>query len=276
MDAMSSGTAARAEFRRRALHATPQRNDMQARVTEIATDTYRISTFHPDYGIQFNQFLVRDREPFLMHTGFKKMFASTLDGVRSIIDPAEQRWIGFSHFEPDECGALNDWLRIAPRAQALSSIVGSMVMLNDFADRPPRALADDEVVTIGRHRLRFLSTPHVPHGWDAGLFFEEAEETLFCSDLFFQPGDPEALVESDVVGIAREAIRGNRTSPLANDMPYTASTRGTLERLAALNPKTLAAMHGSTFRGDGRSATLELADAIDELLGPRATRGKHA
>jgi flavorubredoxin len=249
---------------------------MQARVTEIATDTYRISTFHPDYGIQFNQFLVRDREPFLMHTGFKKMFAGTLEAVRSLIDPAELRWIGFSHFEPDECGALNDWLRIAPRAQALSSVVGSMVMLNDFADRPSRALADGEVVTIGRHRLRFLSTPHVPHGWDAGLFFEEAEETLLCSDLFFQPGDPEPLVESDVVGISREAIRGNRASPLANDMPYTASTRGTLERLAALNPRTLATMHGSTFRGDGRSATLELADAIDELLGPRAARGKHA
>jgi flavorubredoxin len=258
------------------LIAINERFDMQARVTEIAADTYRISAFHPDYGIQFNQFLVRDREPFLMHTGFKKAFAGTLEAVRSLIDPSELRWIGYSHFEPDECGALNEWLRVAPRAQALCSTVGAIVMLGDFADRAPRALADGEVVAIGRHRLRFLSTPHLPHGWDAGLFFEEAEETLLCSDLFFQPGDPEPLVESDVVGAAREAVRGNRTSPLANDMPYTASTRATLERLAALKPKTLAAMHGSTYRGDGRGALLELADAIDELLGPGATRRKHA
>ncbi|MDQ6651928.1 MAG: MBL fold metallo-hydrolase, partial [Acidobacteriota bacterium] len=133
---------------------------MESKVTEIAADVFRISTFHPDYGIQFNQFLVRDDEPFLMHTGFKKMFALTLEGVASIIDPTKLRWIGFSHFESDECGALNEWFSVAPQAEAVCSVVGAMVTVNDFADRPARALTDEEVLEIGRHRLRFLATPH--------------------------------------------------------------------------------------------------------------------
>jgi flavorubredoxin len=182
---------------------------MESKVTEIAPDTYRISTFHPDYAIQFNQFLINDDEPFLMHTGFKRMFQTTLAGVSSIIDPAKLRWIGFSHFESDECGALNEFLGVAPRAQAVCSVVGAMVMVNDFADRAPRPLADNEVLQTGRHRLQFLATPHVPHCWDAGLFFDKAERTLLCSDLFFQPGDPEPVIESDIVGRARDAINGS-------------------------------------------------------------------
>ena len=240
---------------------------MQANVTEIAPDTFRISTFHPDFGIQFNQFLIRDDEPFLMHTGFKKMFQTTLAGVRSVIDPARLRWIGFSHFESDECGALNEWLAIAPQAQTLCSVVGAMVTVNDFADRAPRPLSDDEVVPIGRHRLRFLATPQVPHGWDAGLFYDETAQTLLCSDLFFQPGDPPALSESDIVEASTAAIRGNLTGPLAKDMPYTPYTDATMRRLAALKPRTLATMHGSSFRGDGEKAIVELGAAIRELLG---------
>jgi flavorubredoxin len=239
---------------------------MQSNVTEIAPDIYRISTFHPDYGIQFNQFLIKDEEPFLMHTGFKKMFPITLEAVRSIIDPTKLRWIGFSHFEPDECGALNEWLEIAPQAQALGSFVGAMVMLNDFSDRAPRVLSDGEVLSLGRHRLRFLSTPQVPHGWDAGLYFDETTRTLLCSDLFFQPGDPDPLTESDLVGQAKEAIRGGLTGPMAKDMPYTPYTDSTLRRLAALAPTTLATMHGSSFRGDGQKALLDLATALKELL----------
>ncbi len=239
---------------------------MQSAVTEIGPDTYRISTFHPDYGIQFNQFLIKDEEPFLMHTGFKKMFQTTLAAVGSIIVPSTLRWIGFSHFEPDECGALNEWLEIAPHAQALCSFVGAMVMVNDFADRAPRPLADGEVLQTGRHRLRFLSTPHVPHGWDAGLFFDEVEQTLFCSDLFFHPGDPEPMIGSEIVGRAREAIQSGLTGPLAKDMPYTPYTDSTLQRLAALGPRTLAVMHGSSFRGDGRKAIVELAAVVKDLL----------
>lgn len=240
---------------------------MKSNVIEIAPDVYRISTFHPDYGIQFNQFLIKDEEPFIMHTGFKKMFPITLEAVSSVIDPAKLRWIGFSHFESDECGALNEWLNIAPNAQAVCSFVGTMVMVNDFADRPARPLNDGEVLEIGRHRLRFLATPHVPHCWDAGLFFEENEKTLLCSDLFFQPGDPEPLTESDVVERAKAAIIEGLSTPLANDMPYTPYTDSTLRRLADLEPQTLAVMHGSSFRGDGRAAILELAGVIKDAIG---------
>jgi flavorubredoxin len=239
----------------------------RATVTEIAPATYRISSFHPGYQIQFNQFLIADDEPFLMHTGFRKAFETTREGVASVIDPAKLRWIGYSHFEPDECGALNEWLATAPAAQAVCSFVSSVVMLDDFADRPPRALADGEVLPIGRHRVRFLATPHVPHCWDAGLFFDETERTLLCSDLFFQPGDPPPLAADGIVEPARAAIAGGLTSPLANDMPYTPYTRATLDRLAALEPRTLAAMHGSSFRGDGGAAVRALASAIDDLLG---------
>jgi flavorubredoxin len=240
---------------------------MQCKVTEIAPDTYRLSTFHPDYGIQFNQILIKDDEPFLMHTGFKRMFQTTLAGVKSITDPSKLRWVGFSHFESDECGALNEWLRVAPRAQAICSFVGAKVSVDDFADRAPRPLADGEVLNLGRHRLQFLSSPHVPHGWDAGLFFDETERTLLCSDLFFQPGDPEPLIESGIVERARDAIRGGLNSPLGKDMPYTSYTDSSLQRLAGLEPTTLATMHGSSFRGHGGRAILELAGIIRDLLG---------
>jgi flavorubredoxin len=240
---------------------------MKTMVTEVAPDTYRISTFNGQKGIQFNSFLIRDEEPFLMHTGLKKAFPVTLQGVESLIDPASLRWIGFSHFESDECGALNEWLRVAPRAQPVCSFVGAMVMVSDFADRAPRALADDEVVPTGRHRVHFLSTPHVPHCWDAGLFFEEVDRTLLCSDLFFHPGNPEPLTESDVVGRAKEAIIRSLAGPMAKDMPYTPYTDTTLRRLTALEPRTLALMHGSSFRGDGRTAILDLAAEIKKALG---------
>ena len=240
---------------------------MTTTVTEIAGGVYRISTFAPDFGIQFNQFLVNDDEPFLMHTGFKQMFGVTRDAVAKVVDPARLRWIGFSHFESDECGALNEWLTVAPQAQALSSFVGVTVNLGDFAVRAARALADNEVVPIGRRRLRFLATPHVPHGWDAGFFFEETERTLLCSDLFFQPGDPEALTRNDLVGPARAAIVQGQAGPLAKDLPYTADTEASLQRLADLRPQTLATMHGSSFAGDGEQALRDLARVLRETLG---------
>jgi flavorubredoxin len=245
---------------------------VKSRVDEIAPGVHRISTFSPEFGIQFNQFLVVDDEPFLMHTGMRRMFEHTLAGVRQVLDPAQLRWIGFSHFEPDECGALNEWLATAEHAQAVCSFVGATVALNDFADRPPRALADGEAVPLGSRRLRFLATPHVPHGWDAGHFFEETGRTLFCSDLFFQPGDPPPLTEADVVGPAAGAIREGAQGPLANDMPYTPYTDATLRRLAALGPRTLAVMHGSSYRGDGEGALLALARVIGEELGGAARR----
>ncbi len=240
---------------------------MKTNVTEIAPDVYRISTFHPAFGIQFNQFLVKDDEPFLMHTGMRRMFDDTLAAVATLVAPSSLRWIGFSHFEPDECGALNQWLEIPTQAQAVCSFVGVQVMMNDFADRPARALADGERLDLGRHHLRFLSTPHVPHGWDAGFFFEERDRTLFSSDLFFHPGDPEPLATAGTVAqAARDAIVGGLGGPLANDLPYTPYTGRTLQRLADLQPRTLAVMHGSSFKGDGAAALTELAAVLEQAL----------
>jgi flavorubredoxin len=242
---------------------------MHPNTTEIAPDVFRISTFHPDFGIQFNQFLVVDDEPFLMHTGMRRMFDATLAGVRALMDPARLRWIGFSHFEPDECGALNEWLAVAPLAQAATGVVGSLVMLGDFADRPPRVMQDGEVLATGSHRLRYLATPHVPHGWDAGHWFDEASATLFCSDLLFQPGDPPALTEQDLAPAARAAIVVGMQGPLAHDIPYTHATDAVLRRLADLAPRTLATMHGSSYRGDGGAVLRAYARALHETIGPR-------
>jgi glyoxylase-like metal-dependent hydrolase (beta-lactamase superfamily II) len=144
-----------------------------------------------------------------------------------------------------------------------------MVMLGDFADRPSRALADGEVLPIGTHRMRFLATPHLPHGWDAGLYFEEATATLFCSDLLFQGGDPEPLTEQDPIPGVRAAILAGLEGPLAHDIPYTHHTDALIGRLAALQPCTLAAMHGASYRGDGAKVLGELADVLRETIGPR-------
>ncbi|MEX2200868.1 MAG: MBL fold metallo-hydrolase [Dongiaceae bacterium] len=240
---------------------------MQTDVHEIAPDLYRISTYVDGFGIQFNQFLLRDDEPFLMHTGMRRMFPATLKAVARIVDPATLRWIGYSHFEPDECGALNEWFGVAPQAAPVCSTVGAMVMLGDFSDRPARPMADNELLETGRHRLRFVSTPHLPHGWDAGLFFDEADKSLFCSDLLFQPGNSKPLSESDIVEPAVDAMRAALEGPMAKDMPYTRDTRRLLDRLAALEPRTLAVMHGASFHGDGGAALRQYADAVDAVLG---------
>jgi flavorubredoxin len=207
-----------------------------------------------------------------MHTGLKQMFPDTLEAVSSIMDPLKLRWIGFSHFESDESGALNEWHAVAPNSQAVASFVGVLVSLNDFAIRPPRILNDNEVLEIGNRRLRFLQTPHVPHCWDAGLFFEETDKTLLCSDLFFHPGQPEQLTEGDIVSPARDSILGNLSGPMSQDMPYTPYTDSILARLAALEPRTLAIMHGSSFRGDCRKAITELAAVIKENLSHPVTQ----
>jgi flavorubredoxin len=238
-------------------------------VNEIAPDTYRISTYVPEINLQFNQFLVADEEPLLYHTGMRGLFPRVLEEVSRVIDPSRLRWVSFSHFESDECGALNDWLAVAPQARPVCSVVGAMVSIDDFSLRPARALADGEVLETGRRRLRFLQTPHVPHGWDAGLMFEETEGTLFCSDLFTHTGDVASLTESDVVGPFRDGLIADMSGPLAGAYPYTPQTEETLRRLAALEPKTLALMHGSSFVGDGRAALYDLAAAMREVLGGR-------
>ena len=236
-------------------------------VTEIAPDCYRISTYIPEADLQFNQFLIKDDEPLLFHTGMRSLFPVVREAVATIIDPATIRWISFSHFEADECGSLNEWLQIAPAAEPVCSMVGALVSVNDFALRPAKEMNDGEVFNTGQHQFRFMQTPHLPHCWEAGLLFEETTGTLLCSDLFHQVGDVEPLTESDIVDRARKTLVDYQAGPLANYMPYTKNTEGILQKLAALNPRTLAPMHGSAYVGDGTKAIRDLAVVMREVLG---------
>ncbi|MGE5566996.1 MAG: MBL fold metallo-hydrolase [Parcubacteria group bacterium] len=233
---------------------------MDTRVTEIADGIYRLSTFVPEVGPQgltFNQFLVLGDEPLLFHTGLRRMFPLVREAVSRVMDPARLRWITFGHYEADECGSMNEWLAIAPQAQVAHGETGCNVSLRDMADREPRALADGEVIDLGGKRVRYLDTPHTPHGWDAGVLYEETTGTLFCGDLFTQGGDAPALVETDIVApaIATEDIFGY--SALNPNMGST------IRRLSGLAPRTLALMHGPSFAGDGGTALRELADDYD-------------
>ena len=241
---------------------------MSANIAEIAPDVYRISIYFPAYDMQFNHFVVKDDEPLLYHTGMRQMFPEVRDAVARVLDPALVRWIGFSHFEVDECGSLNEWLRAAPHAQALHGVIGTAVNLSDFADRAPRALDRGEVLATGKHRFRFHPTPHLPHGWDAGALFEETRSTLFCSDLFHHNGDPEPLTTADVVGRSRAASLHMQRGPLMEYVPYSVNTGRLLGELADLQPKTLAVMHGSSFSGDGASALRQLDGVFAEVFGP--------
>lgn len=236
-------------------------------VTEIASDLYRISIYVPEANLQFNHFLVNDDEPLLYHTGMRRMFPAVREAVARIIDPVNLRWIGFSHFEVDECGALNEWLAVAPRAETVCSVVGALVNLTDYAVRPPRGMTKDEVLSTGKYRFRFCPTPHLPHGWDASVLFEETQRTLLCSDLFHQNGNVEPLTTSDLVERARQALLDYQAGPLMDYMPYTPKTDRLLAELAALEPKTLAAMHGSTFVGDGARALHDLGPVMRDVLG---------
>jgi flavorubredoxin len=237
------------------------------RVDEVAANIFRISTYVPDFNLQFNQFLVKDDQPLLFETGMKQIFPLVRDAVSKVIDPALLWYISFSHFEPDECGSLNEWLTLAPRAEALCSIAGAMVYVNDGAVRPARGLAHDEIVGTGKYRFRFKSTPHLPHGWDAGIFFEETTRTLLCSDLLGHNGDTSPTTDSDVVGRFRETTMAFQSGPLANYMPYTPRTQAQISELASLKPRACATMHGSTFVGDGEKALLEMGGVMKELFG---------
>jgi flavorubredoxin len=238
-----------------------------AAVNEIAPDLYRISIYVPEFDLQFNHFLVRDEEPLLYHTGLKATFPAVRDAVATLIEPSRLRWIGFSHFESDECGALNPWLETAPAAEPVCSLLGALVSVNDFAARPARGLSDGEVLETGRYRFRCCRTAHLPHGWDASLLFEEQHATLLCSDLFHQTGDVEALTESDVLGRVRRTLEEYQAGVLADYVPYTPRTRGILNALAELQPRTLAVMHGSSFAGDGARALRDLDDAFRAVFG---------
>lgn len=243
---------------------------MKTQVHEIAPDLFRLSTYISKFNLQFNQFLVRDDEPLLFHTGMKGMFDLVREEIRKILDPASVRWIGFSHFEADECGSLNSWLDIAPQAKAICGTIGATININDFTDHQTHVLTEDDILSTGRYRFRFLETPQVPHGWDAGLLFEETEKTLFCSDLFLHNGQVEPSTEQDILDRARQSLLAFEAGPLANSTPYTAKTEDILLRLAHLEPKCLATMHGSSFLGDGAEALRNLAGMMSDVLGRKS------
>lgn len=237
---------------------------MDPRIAEIADGIYRISIHVPEIappaGFTFNQFLVLGDEPLLFHTGYRRMFPFARAALARIIPPERLRWITFGHYESDECGALNEWLAIAPEAQAAHGQTGVMVSLNDFADRSPRMLADGETIDIGGRRLRWIDTPHIPHGWDAGVLFDERTGTLLCGDLFTHLGDGPAVTEGDVIGPAIAAEDMFRASSLHPGMGAT------IRRLAGFAPRTLAIMHGSSFAGDCAAALGALADDYDRRV----------
>jgi flavorubredoxin len=241
---------------------------MDTKISEIADGIYRLSTYVPDIappaGFTFNQFLVLGDEPLMFHAGLRKMFPLNREALGRIISPEKLRWIAFGHYEADECGAMNEWLAIAPNAEVAHGQTGCLVSLNDMADRAPRVLQDGEVIDLGRgKRVRYIDTPHTPHGWDAGVMFEESTGTLLCGDLFTQLGDGAPLTHGDIVTPAIAAENMFQYSALAPGMG--AAIRG----LAKYKPRTLALMHGPSFAGDGAAALHALADDYERRTADR-------
>lgn len=230
-------------------------------VHEIADGIYRVNTpiTLPGAGgeFNFNQYLIVDDAPLLFHTGPHRMFPLVREAVARLMPVERLRYLGLSHFEADECGALNDWLAAAPGAEPVCGRIAAMVSIGDIADRPPRALADGEALLLGRHAVRWFDTPHMPHGWDCGLMMESATGTFFCGDLFTQGGRGEVpLTEADILGPS-EAFR----APL-DYFAHAPDTGAVLDRLARERPTTLACMHGSAWRGDGAALLRALAAAL--------------
>ena len=237
-------------------------------IDEISPDLFRLSIYVSDLDMQFNHFLVRDAQPLLFHAGLRRMFPALRDAVARLIDPTALRYVGWSHFESDEVGALNDWLRLAPHAEPVCTFVGKLVNVDDFALRPARGMAAGDVLSTGHYRYRFHPSPHLPHGWDAGVMFEETRRTLFCSDLFHHFGNVAPITTSDLVGPSRQAFHKMQQGPLASYMPYTRQTHDLLRSLAELKPQTLAVMHGSSYTGPAAHLLTDLADVIAEMYEP--------
>lgn len=239
------------------------------RVDEVAAGIYRISTpldVIPG-GFTFNSYLIADDEPLLFHSGWRKMFPITLEAIRKVMPAEKLRWIGGSHFEGDEFGALNDLLTAAPEATPFGAEIGVLTSLDDFAIRPARGFADGEEFSVGSRRMKWLYTPHVPHGWDCGILFDLSTQTLLCGDLFTQPGaNVQPVTESEVL-TASEGMR-----EMMDYYAHATSTSAILERLASLRPSMLACQHGSAYRGDGAALLRELAATIERGNGKLSAR----
>jgi len=247
---------------------------MQPTVNEIADGIYRISTWIPEVspeGFTFNQFLVVADEPLLFHTGPRGLFPLVAEAVAKVVPVESLRWITFGHVEADECGSMNMWLASAPQSQVAHGALGCDVSLNDLCDRRPRALAEGEVIDLGGKRVRQISTPHVPHGWEAQVLFEETTGTLLCGDLFSQMGAGPVVTSGDVIERALLAEQMFHATCLA---PHTVQT---LQGLGDLNPQTLAIMHGSSYQGNGKQALYDLAAVYGKLIAETpGPRGVHA
>lgn len=229
-------------------------------VHEIGSGIYRINTpisIGPGRDFSFNQYLIVDDEPVLFHTGQRQLFPVVLEAIGSVMPIEQLRHIGLSHFESDECGALNDLLAVAPHATPFCSRLAAMTSINDFSNRQPRALADGETFTTGQRQFRWFFTPHVPHSWECGLLMETTTRTFFCGDLFTQGGKGERALTRDDIFESSEAFR----HPL-DYFAHAPQTTATLERLAAEQPTTLACMHGSAWQGDGAHLLRELGKAL--------------
>ncbi|WP_042392999.1 MBL fold metallo-hydrolase [Streptacidiphilus carbonis] len=244
---------------------------METRTDEIADGIYRISTYIPEVaepaGFTFNQFLVDAEEPLLFHTGMRRLFPLVSEAVARVVPLESLRWITFGHVESDECGAMNEFLAAAPRAEVAHGLLGCLVSLNDLADRRPVPMAHGELLELGgkqvrRRTVRHLNTPHVPHNWEARVLFEETTRTLFCGDLLTQVGDGPAVTGADLVDQALDAEAAFRQTSC-----LTAAAR-TLRSLADLEPVTLAVMHGSSYHGDGGAALRALAEGLEQRFGP--------
>jgi len=237
---------------------------METKVDEIAERIYRLSTRVPEIaapaGFTFNQFLIDADEPLLFHCGPRSLFPFVSKALAAITPIERLRWIAFGHVEADECGAMNLWLAAAPQAQIVHGQTACMVSLNDLADRPPRALADGEILDIGGKRVRYIDTPHVPHAWESGLIYEETTRTLFCGDLLTQIGQGPAITKESVLEAAIAAEDAFQATSL------TPMTGPTIRRLAELAPRRLAAMHGSSFEGDCAALLSQLADYYEAAL----------
>jgi flavorubredoxin len=232
-------------------------DSMETQVDEIAAGVYRLSTYTDNVpgGFTFNQFLVAGEEPLLFHTGPRQLFPSVSAALTTVVPLERLRWVSFGHWEADESGALNEWLEAAPNAEVAVGTLGTVISGTDQAIRTPRPpLANGEVLDLGGPRVRWIDTPHVPHGWDAGVLFEETTATLLCGDLFTHTGAVPALTEKDVVGPAGAA------EDIFGATCLTAATAPTIRRLAALAPRTLGIMHGASFAGDCAAALAALAD----------------
>lgn len=230
-------------------------------IDEIANRIYRIATpvtLADGNGFSFNQYLIDDDAPLLFHTGLRKLFPVVTEAVERVMRLERLRYIGFSHFEADECGSLNAFLAAAPRAEALCGQVAAMVSVNDYADRPPRSLADGETVSLGKHCVRWLDTPHLPHAWECGFLMETTSSTLLCGDLFTQPGSRHpSLTTHDILAPSEAFRRG------LDYFSHTKHAKAMLDRLAELQPTTLACMHGSAWQGDGAALLRALADSVE-------------